>query len=190
MSEKNPWKSGRNFKKGECWLVKENFLQWVGVKGKVCWCECWQIARRCRTFVSHLRPFGCFSDSCRLLSAYRRTVPRTWWPCSRFDHVSTSVLRVRQNDYDSSMEYRVHIIWSLHSMFDLLECVPDKQFVWLNRRQKASSKPNTSSKQPQCIGCDTLNHCNATKQNVCPQTKRYLSAGVLTHSWWIMNWIW
>ena len=35
---------------------KDIFLQRVGVKDRVCWCECWQIARRCRTLETHPRP--------------------------------------------------------------------------------------------------------------------------------------
>ena len=108
MSEKMPSKWGWNYKNYNLWLSKENFLQWVGVKGRVWWCECWQIARRCRTFVYNIRLFS-KSDSCRLLSAYRRTVSRTRWLCSSFDRVSTSVrlsetitTALRSREYTSS----------------------------------------------------------------------------------------
>ena len=70
------------------------------------------------------------SDSSRLLSAYRRTVSRTWWPCPRFDHVSTtSVLRVHSKTITTaceSTEYTSAGGWT--QCLTCHQCVTD--FVW------------------------------------------------------------
>ena len=171
MSEKIPLKWGLNY---NWWLRKEYFLQWVGVKGRVCWCECWQIARRCRTVILHLRLCGKIwqlqtSFCVQTYSLKDAMALLKFWPC---EYVST----VERNDYGSITEYRVHLIWSMHSMFDLHALnVCQILYDWAEDKQQ-----HQNQQPPQWIGildqCDKMTHSSSKEKN--------WSVCVLTHSWW------
>ena len=102
------------------WSKEYSMQVGVWVKGKVCWCECWQIARRCRN--SELPSSSCFLTApdffqrtdVQSQGRYGPALGLTMWV--KYD---ASITSSQQSDYDSITEYRVHLIWSMDTMFDL-----------------------------------------------------------------------
>ena len=160
---KMPWQWDWNFRKSVWWLSKDYFFQGVGAKGKVCWCECWQIARRCRTF------------ELPSSSGFRLTAPdffqRTGVQSQGRDGPAQGLtMWVRRPYYEfTAKRLRQHVrVQSTPQLEDGLNvwlAINVSQILFDRRR----SKPNTISEQPQWFDtlsqCDKITHSSSKEKN-------------------------
>ena len=162
-----PWKMGWEVFLIDGWSKEYSMQVGVWVKGKVCWCECWQIARRCRN--SELPSSSCFltapdffqrTDVQQSQGRYGRAQGLTMWV--KYD---ASITNSQQSDYDSITEYRVHLIWSMDTMFDLPLTCPWFCLNGEDKQQQNHFWSTTINRHLQPMWQNNHNH------------------------WWKMNWV-